>query len=264
MSRAARAYGGYGRKGELSAATRRRQLVERHASLVRRVATRVARTAPGVMELEDLYASGIIGLLQAGDSYDPAGGRPFETYAEFRIKGAILDELRARDPLPRRTRHRVNLVRRAIAHTRLIRGRDPTDDELAKTLDTSIDEIRELQPFVEQLRHVDCHDERIHVPVDLLPSDHLQANEEKALVREGLSRLPEKDRTLLGLYYEKELSYKQIGAIVGVSEATVCRHHKRALSRLKDIVHALPAPDGASIAAERAAAERAAKLGGCS
>ena len=246
MNRAARAYG---RRGELDPAERRRQLVERHAALVRRVATRIARTAPGVMELEDLFASGIVGLLQAGDSYDPAGGRPFEVYAEFRIKGAILDELRSRDPLPRRTRHRVNLVRRAIAHTRLLRGRDPTDDELAATLETTAAEIRQLRPFIVEPRHVDCHDDRIHVPSDLLPSDHLQKREERALVRAGLERLPERDRTLLALYYQEELSYKQVGKILGVSEATVCRQHKRALVRLREIVHRLPAPGAAGDAA---------------
>ncbi len=236
MSRATRSYA---RHREPDPKQQRRDVVEQHASLVRRVAMRMHRTAPDVLELEDLFASGVVGLLQASDSYDPAGGRSFEVYAEFRVKGAMLDELRARDPLPRRTRHRVNLMRRAISHTRLLRGRDPTDEELARALDTGIGEIQELQQYIGQPVLVDCYDETVHVPSDLLPSDQVEKAEEKSLVKEGLSRLPDRYRNILGLVYEEGFNYRQIGEVIGVSEATVCRNHKEALRRLKEIVHHL-------------------------
>ena len=238
MSRAARRYG---RVRDVEAAERRRRLVEENAALVKRVALRIARLAPGILEVDDLFAAGIVGLLQAADSYDPAGGRSFPVYAEFRVKGAMLDELRVRDPLPRRTRQRVNLMRRAIAHTRLLRGRDPTVEEIAEALSTTVDDVEDLRRFLESPTFVDAEDERVHVPSDLLPSDQLAAREELDLLREGLSRLPERFRTLLGLYYEEELTYKQIGQVIGVSEATVCRQHKEALRRLTKIVHSLPA-----------------------
>ena len=231
----------YGRNGALSPEERRRELVERHAKLVKRVALRIARMAPGMMEVDDLFAAGIIGLLQASDSYDPAGGRAFEVYAEFRIKGAMLDELRTRDPLPRRTRHRVNLARRAISHTRLLRGRDPTDEELCEVLGSELEEIQDLRQYVDQPVHVDAYDERIHVPMNLLPSDELEESEQKSLLLRGLDKLPDKQRTLLALYYDEGLNYKQIGEVFELSEATICRHHKAALTKLRDIVHSLPA-----------------------
>lgn len=237
-----RAVQSYGRQKATSATERRRRVVEENAALVRRVARRIARMAPGVMDIEDLFAAGIVGLLQAADSYDPAGGRPFDVYAEFRVKGAILDELRARDPLPRRTRHRVNLARRAISHTRLLRGRDPTDDELATALGSNLAEVQDLRQYIDQPVHVDIDDDRVHTPSNLLPSDHLAAREQVDLLREGLERLPERYRTVLGLYYDEGLNYKHIGQVMGKSEATICRQHKEGLRRLKEIVHSLPAP----------------------
>lgn len=237
-----RAIDAYGRAQAVDEAERRREIVTQHASLVKRVAMRLVRAAPGVVELDDLYAAGIIGLLQAAETYDPAGGRSFEVFAEFRVKGAMLDELRSRDPLPRRTRHRVNLARRAIAHTRLLRGRDPTDDELATALGTNLDEVNDLKQYLEPPIAIDAFDDRVAVPGDLLPSDALEEAEERTLVQQGLKRLPDRYRTLLALYYEEGLNYKQIGKIQGVSEATVCRQHKESLRRLKEIVHSLPAP----------------------
>ncbi len=231
----------YGRQAAISPAERRREVVERHASLVKRVALRIARMAPDTVEVDDLFAAGILGLLQASDSYDPAGGRAFEVYAEFRIKGAMLDELRTRDPLPRRTRHRVNLARRAISHTRLLRGRDPSDEELCEILQTDLAEIQDLRQYIDQPINVDAYDERVHVPMDLLPSDQLEESEQRELVTRGLDQLPDKHRNLLALYYDEGLNYKQIGEVFGVSEATVCRHHKAALQALRDIVHGLPA-----------------------
>jgi RNA polymerase sigma factor for flagellar operon FliA len=236
-----RAVQSYDRQRATGAAERRRGIVEEHAGLVQRVARRIARMAPGVMELEDLFAAGIIGLLQAADSYDPAGGRAFPVYAEFRVKGAILDELRSRDPLPRRTRHRVNLARRAVSHTRLLRGRDPTDEELATALATDVAEVRELRQYLDQPVHVDAYDERVGVPVDLLPSDLLAEREQAALLKEGLQRLPDRFRTVVGLYYDEGLNYRQIGQVLGKSEATICRMHKEGLRRLKEIVASLPA-----------------------
>lgn len=236
-----RAVQSYDRQRALGAAERRRSIVEEHASLVQRVARRFARMAPGVMDIEDLFAAGIIGLLQAADSYDPAGGRPFAVYAEFRVKGAILDELRTRDPLPRRTRQRVNLARRAVSQWRLLRGEDPTDEELAKALATGVDEVRELRQFLDQPVYIDAYDDRVGVPTDLLPSDQLAEREQVHLLREGLQRLPDRFRNVVGLYYDEGLNYRQIGQVMGKSEATICRMHKEGLRRLREIVRSLPA-----------------------
>jgi len=219
------------------AGDQRRQLVERYAPMVKRVARRIWRRLPSGqsgLEQDDLISAGIVGLLEAEKRYDATCGRPFETFAEFRVKGAMLDELRRRDPFPRRLRVKANKLKSVEEKLRNRLGRAGSDDEVAAELGLEPAELQKLRSDVEPCRFVDSEDPGLHLE-DASPSPHRTTadREMRETLIELLDTLPEREKLVLDLYFNRELKLSEIGEILEVTVGRVSQLKTSALARLK-------------------------------
>ena len=224
-------------------------LVERHASLVKRIAYHLLARLPDSVQVDDLIQSGLEGLLEAAGNYDVTKGASFETFAGIRIRGAMLDEMRRGDWSPR-SLHR-NARRLAEENLKLERelGRAPTDSELALSLDISLEEYRDMARNTMSAR-LCSFDEVVGVAGDggadegltrsaLYadtadgPDKLIESDEQRTQVAEAISALPERDQLLLSLYYKEELNLKEIGLVLGVSESRVSQLHSQAALKLR-------------------------------
>jgi RNA polymerase sigma factor for flagellar operon FliA len=225
-------------------------LIQRHLPLVRRVARRHAGRLPTGVELDDLVSWGTFGLLAAVARYQPAREALFPAYARFRIRGAILDQLRRHDWTPRSVREKATVVARAARETEGRLGRPPTEAELAATLGLPLAAYRELLDEVAPVALVGLDelgpDERGdwqavgegHEPLGVL-----LARERAGLVADAIRRLPEREQLLLSLYYRDELTMKEVGAVLGVTESRVSQLHTQALLLVRALLEQ-PAPAG--------------------
>jgi len=192
---------------------------------VRKIANRVARRLPTTVEVDDLVGAGTVGLMEALDRYDPAGGRSFETYAEFRVKGAILDELRRSDPLNRAARSVQSRIASKRAELTAELGRPPEEEEIAKALDVS------LQRMNGKLAHLEACKVVSYVSEDQLPpsvqsaeqEQHIGRQQQVRAVREAIDKLSKREQMVLNLYYIEDLTQQQIGEVLDVSESRVCQ-----------------------------------------
>ncbi|HEY2203186.1 MAG TPA: FliA/WhiG family RNA polymerase sigma factor [Pseudonocardia sp.] len=223
----------------------RDQLVMRYAPLVRQVAGRVGSRLPAHVELADLVQAGVFGLMDAIERFEPSMGVQFEAYASQRIRGAILDELRAQDWVPRVVRNRARELERVreVLEARLQRG--ATQAELADELGVGSDEVRSI---LEQIRLISMealdtwaaeHGGAISVAerleeVDSDPLVQWEAKETNRLLAQSLTRLPERDHQVLFLYYVRNLTLAEIGRRLGVTESRVCQLRARAVARLRN------------------------------
>jgi RNA polymerase sigma factor for flagellar operon FliA len=212
----------------------RDQLVLEHLEMARRIALRVARRVPEWLSQDDLISAATIGLLEAAERYDESRGEPFIAFAEKRIRGAVLDELRRGDVMPRRVRASARKVGGVIRELEQELSRSPTDEEIATRLGVSLEVYHE---DLEMLTHVAFVDltEQVGQRDGEAPdaAGEVERKQLCAHLRVGLGRLPERDALVLSLYYVDELSYAHIGSLLGVSESRVCQLHARALSRLR-------------------------------
>lgn len=217
--------------------------VEDHALLVKRIAYHMMLRMPASVQVEDLIQAGMIGLMEASQKYDASRGASFETYAGIRIRGAIVDEMRRGDWAPRSVHRNARRVSQAIAQVEAKTGRDATDSEIAAQLEVSLDEYHlmlqdssssRLFSYEETFGEEDSNIDGSHVsshfasPLETLSKDSLK----KALA-EAISSLPERERTVLALYYDQELNLKEIGLVLGVSESRVSQIHSQAAARLR-------------------------------
>ncbi|MBD88766.1 MAG: RNA polymerase sigma factor FliA [Deltaproteobacteria bacterium] len=212
------------------------EIVKTHAHLVWRQARRFARTSGGVLDVDDLVSVGLMGLIQAHSTYDPGGGRPFGTYAEFRIRGAILDELRRFDPMSQPARRKARSFDKAVAELANQLGREPDEDEMAEHLELSLDDLQKLRKDTQSVRFVtpdvlDFDDIR----EDLSRSKMNRADLRVVLV-DALAKLEERDQQVLALYYFHDLNLREIGEVLSVTEARVCQLHKSAVVHLREIL----------------------------
>lgn len=220
------------------------QLLEEHASLVKKLAHQMKAKLPPSVEVDDLIQAGMIGLLDAVGRYEENHGAQFETYAVQRIRGAMLDELRNSDWLPRGIRQNMRKIEVAMNKLQQKLGRTPLEAEIAKELKVSLEEYQEMlnEGSGHQLVYYeDFHekDENEHF-LDRYcideQSDPLQAlmnsGFREAVIR-AIEALPEREKILMGLYYEQEMNLKEIGAIMGVSESRVCQLHSQAIARMR-------------------------------
>lgn len=232
----------YGRNRD---ATLRDRLILHYAPLVKYVAGRVGTGLPAHVDIADLVQSGVFGLWDAIDRFEPDRGLKFETYAMQRIRGAILDELRAQDWVPRLVRSRARDVERALERLESRLQRSATDAEVAAELDITIVNLRELYAQL-QLTSVVALDELIAVGrggtsiADTLPDDTvlepgalLDSIESRRLLAEAVSQLTDRDRVVVSLYYFENLTLAEIGRVLGVTESRVCQLHTRAVLRLR-------------------------------
>ena len=211
----------------------RDRLVADHLDVVRRIARRMARRYPAGIALEDLVAAGMLGLAEAASRYDGSRREPFLGFAEKRIRGAILDELRRGDIMPRRVRRRARQVGQAIRAVEQRTGGPADDGAVAAELGVTVATYREQ---LEALVHVKIGalDDAVLPPAADLPPD-VQAERRLVLarIRAGLARLQPRDVLVLSLHYADDLSYQEIAEVLGVTVSRVCQLHGRAIARLR-------------------------------
>lgn len=223
------------------------QLIEQHSALVKRIAYHLMNRLPSSVQVEDLVQAGLIGLMEAGQNYDPDQGATFETYAGIRIRGAMLDEIRRSDWTPRSVHRKARMVSDAMREIENAEGRDARDVEVAEHLEISLEDYHQILRDTSGCR-VFSYDEMIELG-DVVPeappanqilkrySDSPDADFELDGFRKALSKaiagLPEKERLVVALYYDEELNLREIGEVLGVSESRVCQIHSQAALRLR-------------------------------
>ncbi|WJF90422.1 RNA polymerase sigma factor FliA [Paraburkholderia bonniea] len=229
----------YNAQGKISQA----DVLTQYAPLVRRLGLQLVARMPASVDLDDLIQAGMIGLLDAASRYKDDQGAQFETYASQRIRGAMLDELRSSDWLPRSLRRNSREVERAVQQVEQHEGRAASESEIAGHLKMPLNEYQALlqelhgsqliyyedfdrsaddEPFLD--RH--CSD----------PADPLSALLDESLrgaLVEAIERLPEREKLLMSLYYEHGMNLREIGAVMEVSESRVCQLHSQAVARLR-------------------------------
>jgi RNA polymerase sigma factor FliA len=220
------------------------QAVREHAPLVKRIAHHLMARLPPSVQVEDLIQAGMLGLLDAAKSFDGSLGASFETYAGARIRGAMLDEVRRNDWVPRSVHRKARQAAEAVRTIEQREGRAARDSEVAEALGIGLDEYGRIQADAAACRLVSMEDliidvgeareQRAELGVD--PGDPLAAMESSGF-REGLIEaiegLPERERLVLSLYYDDELNLREIGAVLGVGESRVCQIHGQAMIRLR-------------------------------
>ncbi|MFL5942966.1 MAG: RNA polymerase sigma factor WhiG [Gaiellaceae bacterium] len=226
----------------------RDRLILTYAPLVKYVAGRLGSGLPAHVDEGDLVSYGLLGLIGAIQRYDPARDVKFETYAMARIKGQIIDELRSMDWVPRSVRARARHIERAIGELEARLGRAPTDEEIAKKLGITVDELEESLGEIsrssiaaldelwtvsgsggDQVALIDTiEDERAPDP-----QGTLSVTEQKEALADAIARLPEREKLVVTLYYYEELTLREIGEVLGVTESRVSQLHTKAILRLK-------------------------------
>ncbi|MEZ0392360.1 MAG: FliA/WhiG family RNA polymerase sigma factor [Pseudobdellovibrionaceae bacterium] len=223
------------------------KLILEYAPLIKFIAQKIAVRLPSNIELDDLISSGVIGLMDAIDKYDPTRDNKFKTYAEFRIRGAILDELRAQDWVPRSIRDKAKLLDKTMVNLEAEIGRVPTDEEVAKALNLNIDEFHDLLNQVRPVSLLSIDESQTFSNVDKKsilnilegcklnnPFNQLNVKTVKDIVTQAIEELPERQRLVLSLYYYEDLNLKEIGKVLRVTESRVSQLHAQAVSRLRN------------------------------
>ncbi|MBM3260040.1 MAG: FliA/WhiG family RNA polymerase sigma factor [Candidatus Sericytochromatia bacterium] len=223
----------------------REQLIIHYMPLVRYVVGRLALTLPATLDPEDLCGYGLIGLIQAVEKFQLDRGVKFETYAATRIRGAILDELRSQDWVPRSVRSRGREISEAMVQLEGSLGRPATDEELANRLGMTVTELghamaRETSPFLSLDEMIQgSEDGQTMTWLDTMADDRpgpahvLEEDEFRQELADAIDRLPERERQTLALYYKEGLTLKEIGQVLGVTESRVCQIHTQAAMRLR-------------------------------
>jgi len=220
----------------------RNAIVERHYDLVRRIARQIHARLPQSVELDDLVSVGVVGLIESIARYNPSRGVPFDTYARHRIRGAILDALRAVDWVPHSVRRKAQAVEQARRALHRLHGRSPTEREMAARLEISLRSYRNLvrDAEIRQLLSLDApaaNDnptplvEQVPSPVDV--EDETGDNQLREIVIDAIHQLPERESTAILLYYFRELPLKQVGKHLGVTESRACQLCSQGVKRLR-------------------------------
>lgn len=223
----------------------REKILIQYGPLVKYVVGRLAITLPASLDSDDVLSYGTMGLLDAIDRFDPSRGVTFETYAIARIRGSIIDGLRSQDPVSRTARQRSRKIEQAFASLEIELGRTATDVEVANHLGIELSTLHETQlqtspSLVSIDSPVEADDSGSATWGDLIPDEHSPDPAGLAEKREmlqnlvgAIDRLPERERLVLALYYNEELTMKEIARVLEVSESRVCQLHAQALVRLR-------------------------------
>jgi RNA polymerase sigma factor FliA len=214
--------------------------VASYLPFVKRIVTRLARRLPSHVQLDDLVSAGVVGLIEAMDRFDPSRVTEFETYAEFRIKGAVLDELRKRDIMARDARLASKQLERTIGTLTSELKREPEETEIAERLEISVEELRQKLERLAPVRVVSLED--IYA-IDVGHTDDSlfeQVAREELVTRlkQAMEGLGERHRQVLHLYYREDLTLKEIGVVLGVTESRVCQLVSEATIRLRALLGA--------------------------
>ena len=238
-------------------AAEREAIIVEHISLIKHVAHRVATRLPPSVEMSDLVNAGVLGLLDALDKFDPGRGVKFKTYAELRVRGAILDSLRELDWVPRSLRRRGRDLERVYSQLEQQLNRPATDEEVCAALGQSLQDFHAL---LDQLNGttIGSFDSATDGTGDSAlinyyaddgsndPHACFEAAELTHLLADAINALPDKERLVLSLYYYEELTMKEIGSVLGVNESRVSQLHSKATFRLRTkLKKAIPNVDAA-------------------
>ena len=224
----------------------RDQLITDYAPLIRFVAQRIAARLPSNIDIDDLISAGVIGLMDAIEKYDPTRDNKFKTYAEFRIRGAILDELRSQDWVPRSVRDKAKKIERAFSELEQKLGRTASTKELSESLGITLDEYYEMVSKVKAVTMLSIDElvgpgqndkksllDSLENSKSANPFSQLKNKDVRDVLTKHIGELPEKQQLVLSLYYFEELNLKEIGKILEVTESRVSQLHTQAVEKLK-------------------------------
>jgi RNA polymerase sigma factor for flagellar operon FliA len=222
----------------------REEVLRRYLPLVRRVVQRIAARKPPHIEVDDLVSWGIVGLLDAMDKYDPRKEALFSTYAQFRIRGAILDHLRSLDWIPRSVRQKAAVIEKACRQLEGRLGRPASEEEIATHLGLSLRAYQEMVGKVGEMSLFSLEDVGFGAGDERLlregveeagddPAAVILSSERVTLLAEAIRRLPEREQTVISLYYQEQLTMKEVGGVLGLTESRVSQLHSQAMVRLR-------------------------------
>lgn len=224
------------------------EYIVQFAPLVKRLALHMAASLPPSVELDDLIQSGMIGLLDAAKRFKNTYGAQFETYAVQRIRGSMLDSLRQSDWLPRALRKSLRQVEVMIRKLEQQHGRPPLEQELADALNLPLADYQKLLLDARGYQLVCSEDLPSHGEENAIDSTYadsrpdplqsLLADDDRRTLVKAIEELPDREKKVMGLYYEHDLNMREIGEVLGVSESRVCQMHTQAITRLRAKLHA--------------------------
>ncbi len=227
----------------------RSKLLDQYLGLVHHIARKQVRRTGGAVELDDLVSAGMLGLVLALDGFDPGRGLAFSTYATPRINGAILDELRGRDWVPRSVRSKRRKIDTTVETLSSAMGRQPTPEEVAAALEITVEQYYRWREDVESVVMVSFDttalqargnagnlEEMLSDPSQVETVDTLTREEEVAAVRDAIAELTKKERIVLALYYYEELTLKQIAEILHLTESRISQIRSQSLRRLRGVL----------------------------
>ena len=235
----------------------REEVIKRYSPMIKYVANRIAMRLPPHIEVDDLISVGVLGLMDAITKYDSSRGAKFKTYAEFRVRGAILDELRSMDWVPRSIRQKASQVDKVVQGLQAKLRRQPEDEEVAKEMGLSLDQFHETlnetksipifsledlgiaKESGDQQSLLDC----LAGKADADPQTQIRLVELKEIIAKAIDALPEKERLMVSLYYYEELTMKEIGAVLDITESRVSQIHSKAVYRLRTKLKAIIAEE---------------------
>jgi len=217
------------------------QLIEQHATLVKRIAHYMSGKLPSSVQVEDLIQAGMIGLIEAARNYDPSQGAASETYAGIRIRGAIIDEVRRNGWAPRSVHRKSREAAQAVRSVESKEGREATDKEVAEVLGVTLEEYRKIvsEAASHRLLSLDDDEDGSAVQVEAKNDERtnpylgVQMEKYRDALLEAVEHLPEREQLVMSLYYDEEMNLREIGASLGVSESRVCQIHGQAIIHLQ-------------------------------
>jgi RNA polymerase sigma factor for flagellar operon FliA len=221
----------------------RQKWIQQYAPLVKRIAHHIMAKLPASVEVDDIIQAGMMGLMDAVGRYEETQGAQFETYAAQRIRGAMLDELRSCDWLPRGIRKNMRTIEKAMHTLEQTLGRHPTEPEIAAYMELPLPDYQQMLQEArghqlvyyedysdgDEEHFLDRHAGHAHPS----PLDGLVEEGMRERLVEAIGELPDREKMMMGLYYEQDLNLREIGEIMGVSESRVCQIHTQAIARLR-------------------------------
>lgn len=215
--------------------------VREYTPLVKRIAHHLLARLPAVIQVDDLIQAGMIGLIEAARNFDSTKGAAFVTYAGIRIRGSMLDEIRKGDWAPRSVHKNSRMVAKATRDVENATGRDARDTDVARILGVSLEEYHQIvqdsnNSKIFAFEDLGVNEEAIDSPLTnpiTGPLDGLQRDDFKQKLNAEISKLPDREKLVLALYYDEELNLREVGEVLGVSESRISQIHSQAMVRLK-------------------------------